>query len=457
MLPGGERRQWGVLILGLAVALGTCGCSRDKGPRATVVITSAPVPDAEVSVGEVSYGPAPVTLEDVRPGWLVVVLEKEGFRRTAKNITIPEEGGLIEQEITLNPLVGYAAFKSTPPRAKVYLDGADYLGDTPLIGVSIPVGEHAYELRLENYKPLTISLTVEDDYQYSLVHVLKPMPAQLSVFSTPTGAQIWLNEELQAGRTPNKFSITPGAYTVSVHAKGFIMGERNIELGPNEERALEITLRPGDAPRGMVLVPAEKFIMGVDEVSPDERPQREIELDAFYIDKYEVTNEAFKEVFHSHTYDDGKGRYPVTGVSFNRACQYTAAVNKRLPTEAEWEKAARGTDGREYPWGNEFNKDRCNCAASAIGAVTKVGRYRTGGSPYGCMDMAGNACEWTSSWYQPYPGNPDVTKDYGQIFRVVRGGSYRSSPFEVRCVRRHYDRMHIGREDYGFRCAKDVE
>jgi iron(II)-dependent oxidoreductase len=88
--------------------------------------------------------------------------------------------------------------------------------------------------------------------------------------------------------------------------------------------------------------------------------------------------------------------------------------------------------------------------------VHKIGQSRKGASPYGCLDMSGNAYEWTSNWYQAYPGNPDVKKEYGQVYYVLRGGSYMSDKFDVRCARRHYDRMDATREDYGLRLVRDA-
>jgi len=195
----------------------------------------------------------------------------------------------------------------------------------------------------------------------------------------------------------------------------------------------------------------------VDGNSPDERPKRRIMLDAFYMDKFEVTNVQYKRIFPDHTFNERLANYPVVGVAWKEAAQYAEAVGKRLPTEMEWEKAARGPDGREYPWGNTFNPSLANVSGDVPEArLMEVGQFRDGASPYGCMDMAGNAYEWTNDWYNPYPGNTDVTIDYGNIYRVLRGGSYLSEPFEARSAKRHFDKVDTARKDYGFRCAMDI-
>jgi formylglycine-generating enzyme required for sulfatase activity len=277
------------------------------------------------------------------------------------------------------------------------------------------------------------------------------------VISSPAGAQVWINDQLQEDRTPATFSLVPGTYTIQVHEKGYVMADASVTIGPNEEKSIRLEMMEGDAPEGMVLVPAGEFIMGFDQGAPDERPQRKVFLDAFYIDRYEVTNEEYQRVVPTHTFPKGKERFPVTGVSWEQARAYAEAVGKRLPREAEWEKAARGTDGREYPWGMRFDANLCNTADKKNLGPEEVGSYRAGASPYGCMDMAGNVQEWTADWYNAYEGNTDIQKDYGQVFRVLRGGSYLTDQYTARCARRQYDRSQSAKEDYGFRCAKDVE
>lgn len=451
------------LANGLAAVVSLCvlfcvGCP-PTGPQtegATVVISSYPEAGADISVGMKPYGKTPITITGLPASNVFVELNRERYKRTTKRIDIPDRG---ERRIVIEmePLVGYVTFESRPPGAQVFLDNDTLLGETPLIHRAVPVGEHAYELRKDNYKNVPGTVTVEEDYVYSLAHELPAREAEIVLLSRPSGARIWLNDEERTELTPAKFQLTPGDYSLRVHAKGYIMAEQSVRLGANEQKTVELAMKEGDAPPGMVLIPAGEFLMGVDGASPDERPRRKVYVDAFYMDKFEVTNEEYKAVVPTHRFPKGHEQYPVAGVSFYDATKYAQSVGKRLSTEAEWEKAAGGTEGWEYPWGMDFRPDHCNSGASESGGPVRVGLFKLGASPYGCMDMAGNVYEWTSSWYEAYPGNADVTKDYGQVFRVLRGGSFKGDRFRVRCPRRHYDKMDAARDDYGFRCAKDVE
>jgi len=204
-----------------------------------------------------------------------------------------------------------------------------------------------------------------------------------------------------------------------------------------------------DRHANMALVSAGEFVMGSNRVDTDakamqygsikpwfanESPQRRISLKAFYIDKTEVTNDAYAK-FVSATLrkspvgwkggvmPEKRGKYPVTNVSWFDASAYCKWKGGRLPTEQEWEKAARGTDGRIFPWGGDFDIKKLNTLGE-YGGTTPVGRFADGASPYGVLDMAGNVQEWTADWYGRYPGNTYDDKDYGERFKVVRGGGW---------------------------------
>ncbi len=222
---------------------------------------------------------------------------------------------------------------------------------------------------------------------------------------------------------------------------------------------------------GMVSIPAGPFIMGSDSGDPDETPQHEVDLPAFEIDLYEVTNAqfaAFVEATGYQTdaekageagwrayYTEGKENHPVVKVSWNDAVAYCQWGGKRLPTEAEWEKAARGTDGRVFPWGNEWDPAKANVKESGFRGTTPVGGFPDGVSPYGVYDMAGNVWEWTADWYQPYPGSSDTGNPYfGEKFRVTRGGGWFEEAAQVRTSNRNATSPSAANDDLGFRCAR---
>jgi len=228
----------------------------------------------------------------------------------------------------------------------------------------------------------------------------------------------------------------------------------------------------GPAPRGMALIPGGFFTMGSD--SSDEKPKHKVWVDTFYMDKYEVTNREFmifaKETGHPKPpfWRDsilGLPDHPVVGVSYDDAVAYAHWVGKRLPSEAEWESAARGgLAGKEFPWGNDAPLGKCNFAwhadkdADGYSETSPVGRFPANG--YGLYDMAGNAWEWCDDFYDSlyYRNSPErnpAGPDSGYT-RVIRGGSWLSiNPVKfLRCSSRMELKPYIRDRYYGFRCAK---
>lgn len=230
-----------------------------------------------------------------------------------------------------------------------------------------------------------------------------------------------------------------------------------------------------EAPAGMVLVPEGEFIMGVDRndsggvnsprMYSDANPQHRVRLPGFFIDKTEVTNAAYKKFCDVTKYPPPphwkNGRYPtgeddfaVTHVDWWEAKAFAAWAGKRLPTEAEWEKAARGTDARMYPWGEEWDRERAVWDQSR---AQKVATKSSGASPYGVLDMAGNVFEWTASWYQAYANAPQQFSEYGQVYKVMRGGPFFGYEAIARTYYRSVGRTQTRSELVGFRCAKDLK
>jgi len=223
----------------------------------------------------------------------------------------------------------------------------------------------------------------------------------------------------------------------------------------------------------MRLVPAGEFTMGSEKYY-DQRPVHQVYLDAFYMDIYEVTNAAYKacvdasvceppQETSSYTRSSYYGNskfddYPVIYVNWNQANAYCVWRDASLPTEAQWEKAARGDDGRTYPWGEGIDCDKANYLP-CIGDTTEVGRSESGKSPYGMYDMAGNVWEWVNDWYDSdYYGSSPSSNPLGPASgedRVLRGGSWGIYDIYVRSAVR--GDVAPGFYYYvGFRCARSL-
>ena len=220
-------------------------------------------------------------------------------------------------------------------------------------------------------------------------------------------------------------------------------------------------------PAGMIYIPGGEFTMGRDDGDNYERPAHKVSVKPFLIDRYEVScgdlinfiNQSGQSAGRMGSFgcfENSDHKVAATEVTWDAAVKYCKWTSKRLPTEEEWEFAARGTDGRKYPWGSDWKPDEAN-AADVKGVVSAGGSFK-GNSPYGVADMIGNAWEWTASPLTAYPGGQLPIKPTSDL-RVIRGGAYDSDQNTATTTyRRGYPAR--GNYDYsktGFRCAKDVQ
>ena len=279
------------------------------------------------------------------------------------------------------------------------------------------------------------------------------------------------------------------------------MGPEMIESPTDTEPSkMPVDMGDGDSdvPEGMVLIPAGKFQMGsIDaDADGDEKPVHIVSVDAFYMDTHEVTNAAYKAFvdanppwqkdridgrFHDgdylsdwdgNNYPAGKANHPVTYVSWYAAMAYSAWAEKRLPTEAEWEYAARGgLESQKYPWGDTISPENANYYPH-VGEATAVGRYAA--NDYGLFDMAGNVWEWClDEWkFDFYAVSPDRNPLSGALTlqliqeqenfasvksaRVLRSGSWNSKAHGVRVANREFYEPMLTSSVFGFRCVRDV-
>jgi formylglycine-generating enzyme required for sulfatase activity len=225
--------------------------------------------------------------------------------------------------------------------------------------------------------------------------------------------------------------------------------------------------QPATAPEGMVYVPGSVFKLGREDGDEFESPAHTVTVAPFFIDRTEVTNEAYSQFVTGaphrpppHWTDGeapaGMAKLPVVNVSWEDAVSYAKWAGKRLPTEEEWEFAARGADGRIYTWGNAWIEGYANAGRDRDGKIVEVGRFSSGVSPFGALDMCGNVWEWTSSDYKDYPGRKTPSLLAGSGLKVIRGGAYDVTPQRATTTYRGAvapDRIF---DKTGFRCARDA-
>lgn len=323
-------------------------------------------------------------------------------------------------------------------------------------------------------------------YLEQLLATEEPTPTPTAT-PLPTGTPVEFSIAADATATPTPTTIpTP---TVDRGATATVLANAEAQLA--EVKATQTAVALAET---MVQVPAGTFLMGSlpdssglpgldrnPEPEPDEFPQRAVFLPTFWIDRTEVTNADYRACVEAAVCARQSGgdpnyhnlprfdKYPALFVSWQDAQTYCRWLGKRLPGEAEWEKAARGDDGRIWPWGNAlqdnfaFPVQRANVGDSGIGSITETGNFPNGASPYGALDMSGNVWEWTNDWYKftyyaerpdpdRSPPGPSEADSSGR--KVIRGGSYLTVGIDSRTTERNAIAPDAA-FDVGFRCAQD--
>jgi sulfatase modifying factor 1 len=299
----------------------------------------------------------------------------------------------------------------------------------------------------------------------------------------------WVREELNTALVKN-VEVEKGAFILPVlkedcEIPSLLKHRRYANFKEDPEwgfqELIEVISPHKDFESEMVLIPSGEFLMGSDpekdkDAEEDEQPQHRVYVSEFYISKYPITNLEYHSflkstgygaptLFFENLYGQSRENHPVNYVSWEAAVVFCAWMSKetgkpfRLPTEAEWEKAARGTDGRIYPWGNDWDPAKCNSGEGEVGRTTPVRRYSPAGdNVYGVADMAGNVWEWCADWFdsKAYKGrsgmvvkNPRGPKRGSD--RVLRGGSWINPRGSARCASRYWHMPHSFGSDVGFR------
>jgi formylglycine-generating enzyme required for sulfatase activity len=551
-----KRSRLGLGLGGLvAIALGVLawllGLLPPTRPHAGSLLITSSAAGAEVWLGNKKIGEtgpgSPLRISDVAPGTHRLWASKEGFRHWARDLEVKANQAQ-EVRIDLQPLAagpGHApltslAIRSTIAGAEVWLDGKK-IGETQpgdKLNISdVPPGRHRLRASKSGYQAWQRDFEAKASEAGEVTIDLAPLPVtgpravgSLAIGSRIAGAEVWLdNKKLGETRPERKLmasDLPAGTHRLSASKEGYKHWARDVELKADQAREVTIDIEPlapaktgrGDDGAQMVLVPAGEFWMGSDAAEVEyakaecrrmsgrtaewckERFERElgrhrVGLDAFFIDRFEVTNALFERFVRATGYrttaeregggwvwqrrdkgwgstklagahwraPDGPGStvqadHPVVEVSWLDADAYCRWAGKRLPTEAEWEKAARGATGQRYPWGDSWTSGLSVNGNDASWSHQAVTGFAGDVSPYKVQGLAGNVLEWVADWFdatyyarspEKNPRGPESTR-----LRVWRGGAWFFSPVFLRAASRGNDEPTSRSNNRGFRCAQ---
>lgn len=373
----------------------------------------------------------------------------DGFRQHNQKAVVPKSNTALKQP-ELN-----AANRSTPIVKEIRLPSQSQRTDQTRSSVPSSTSESPASSQAKQQKE-----SRGGRQQSSQRHLVENKPA--AQVAKP-GILRWRG--LVGGSIAGTAFIVVSLFILFFNSKGQTTSEKASVPG----EAPTVGVGASQPPTGMIFVAGNEFWMGSDDGDEFERPQHKVQVNSFFLDKYEVSCEEYDRfvratghrlppLWTSNQYPPNGAHLPVTGVDWDDANAYCQWAGKRLPTEAEWEYAARGTDKRRYPWGNDWRENAANADQSSQKKLVNVGSFVAGASPFGALDLIGNAWEWTADQIKAYPDGrlPEI---FGEEYKVIRGGSWNEDRKQGASATYRGYLPARGSKDYsltGCRCVKNV-
>ncbi|MCZ6632636.1 MAG: SUMF1/EgtB/PvdO family nonheme iron enzyme [bacterium] len=290
------------------------------------------------------------------------------------------------------------------------------------------------------------------------VWLMTPPPGRLVVRTVPNGVSVRVDGDLKGVTVDTGLVVTfleTATHFLELEKVGYVVDTTTVYVALDEVLELQMVMKPP----GMVFILGRTFKMGDDGGAYNEKPVHRVTLSPFYMDRTEVTVEAFRKFRRAYAPPFSGDTMPAVEVTWEDAQAYCRWAGKRLPTEAEWERACRGTQGSPYSFGNRFDPQRARIGFAMEAGPGKVGAFKPGNG--GLYDMTGNVWEWCADWYgrDTYrsgrgenPGGPKTGSH-----RVLRGGAWYSKPQYAKCTHRPGNIQKTKDVSFGFRCVKEVE
>jgi len=458
-----------------------------RGKPGSLLVESTPA-NASVYVDGELKGRSGEWLYGIEAGKRTVRVSRDGYKTASRPIDIPPNGQetLSVTLPKLPPKTGHIIFSSRPADAEIYIDG-EKIGTTPMTLKNQPIGVYEVEIKASKHKVWRGNVTVKNRQTSEVKAILRALPGKLKLtaideetFSEISGVEVKIDGK-SIGTTPLDKEISAGKYTIQLRKRGYKSAERKVKIAPAGLETISVTMeiQKGPTPTRirekdnakMMLIPAGEFLMGSDNGDSDEKPVHTVYLDAYCIDAYEVTVGQYKKFIQAtgHRAPNWSSvskysptdKHPIVYVSWEDAMAYAKWAGASLPTEAQWEKAARGgLVGNEYPWGDKLSHDYANYDGTGgrdqWEYTAPVGSFPANG--YGLYDMAGNVWEWCldayeSDYYSRTPKRNPVNNNFTNVKgRVVRGGSWDYS-LSLRCANRFDIILSFRSIIVGFRCV----